>query len=123
MLPKSRIKKQCFIDKSVLLPPKIHLKDLFQIKSIGRNYRVMPSLPGNYSLNLSLFEDSALERLSKGRAKVEKYSTNTSYGNTNNYKMPICCSMKNRSAELEGSTERKFKNYFTNSKKLNCIFK
>lgn len=37
----------------------------------------------NISLNLPLFEDSALEGLSKGRIKVEKYTTNTSYGNTN----------------------------------------
>lgn len=81
-LPKSRIKKQWFIVKSgCSLHKKNFFKTPFNSSQLGEILELHYHYQDIISLNLPLFEDSALEGLSK--VKVEKYSCNTSYGNTN----------------------------------------
>lgn len=80
-LPKSRIKKQWFIVKSGCPPHKKNVKTPFNSSQLAEILDLHYHYQDIISLDLPLFEDSALEGLSK--VKVEKYSSNTSYGNTN----------------------------------------
>lgn len=85
LLPKRSIKKQLFAVKSGQPPgkKKNFRNTPFNLSQLGKILEL-------HVITRILFHSifSVLERLSKGRVKVEKYLTNASSGNTNNSKSP-----------------------------------